>query len=243
MAFSVSIILPVINETFSLKQTVETIAFEDTGTIEEFIIVVCNKTIQNSRDTIKELQNQYGNKIVVIEQKLPFLGGAIRDAFNVVNGTHVVMMSSDMETNPEQVKELITLSKMYPEKIITTTRWKTGGGFKGYNPFKLFLNWAFQKVFSALYRTRLSDMTFGYRIFPTSLIRSIRWEELRHPFVFETILKPLKLDVQVMEIPTRWEARKEGKSQNPFFRNFGYFRVGIKILFYAKNRILLNKNT
>ncbi|HXP51419.1 MAG TPA: glycosyltransferase family 2 protein [Bacteroidia bacterium] len=238
MAFSVSIILPVINETFSLKQTIDIIATETIGVTKEYIIVVCEKTLPASRTTIKELQTEYGDQIVVLEQKLPFLGGAIRDAFSISTGSHVIIMSSDLETNPAQVKELIALSEQNPEKIITTSRWKQKGGFKGYNPVKLGLSWVFQKFFSALYHTHLTDMTYGYRIFPATLIRSIHWEELRHPFVFETIIKPLKLGVDVIEIPTNWEARKEGESQNTFLRNFEYFRIGLKVLFYSKEKIL-----
>ena len=81
-------------------------------------------------------------------------------------------------------------------------------------------------------------MTFGYRIFPTKLVRSIRWEEVRHPFLFETVLKPLRLGVKVKEIPSVWKARQEGESANTFFRNFEYFKTGIRIRFYSKNKIL-----
>ena len=58
------------------------------------------------------------------------------------------------------------------------------------------------------------------------------------PVLFETIIKPLRLGTQVIEIPTKWEARKEGESQNTFMRNFEYFRIGIKGLFYSKKKIL-----
>jgi glycosyltransferase involved in cell wall biosynthesis len=238
MTFSASIILPVINETFSLEQTLEIVSSGNDSDIIEYIIVVCNKTTKQSREIIRKLLGKYRDKLLVIEQKLPFLGGAIRDAFDVCKGSHVVMMASDMETDPYLVRELIKLSKQNPGTIITATRWKTKGGFEGYSPVKFVFNWIFQSVFSLLYRTHLSDMTYGYRIFPTQLVQGINWEELRHPFLFETIVKPLRLGTKVIEIPTKWEARKEGESQNPFFRNFEYFRTGIKSLFYSKERIL-----
>jgi len=240
MAFSVSIILPVINETFSLEQTVKIIAAENSEDISEYVIVIGKKTEEKSLITIKELRAKYGSKIVVLNQKLPFLGGAIRDAFNVCIGSQVIMMASDLETDPHLVKELIKFSRQDASAVITSTRWKTKGGFKGYNPLKLLLNKVFQSVFSILYRTSLSDMTYGYRLFPTELVRSINWEELGHPFLFETIIKPLKLGVSIVEIPTKWEARKEGKSQNTFFKNFGYFAVGIKGLIRSKKRYLKN---
>jgi glycosyltransferase involved in cell wall biosynthesis len=237
MAPFISVVLPVINETFSLKQTLEIIASENPGDIKEYIIAICKKTTDRSKETIKELQNVYPN-ITVLDQKLPFLGGAVRDAFDICKGTHVIMMASDLETDPHLVKDFVKLVKENPEIIVTATRWKTKGGFSGYNPLKLIFNWVFQGFFCILYRTRLSDMTYGYRIFPVKLVHSIKWEELRHPFLFETVIKPLRLGVKVIEIPTKWEARKEGESQNPFFRNFEYFRIGMRVLFYSKEKIL-----
>jgi hypothetical protein len=81
-------------------------------------------------------------------------------------------------------------------------------------------------------------MTYGFRIFPAALVHSIQWEELRHPFLFETILKPLRLGVRVKEIPGVWAVRKEGESQNTFFRNFEYFPIGLKVRFTDKEKLL-----
>lgn len=236
MSFSVSILLPVINETYSLVQTVESIESTSLSDIEEYLVIVCKKTTAESRNVIRELQSIFP-KLKIVEQKLPFLGGAMRDAFELCKGSHVIMMASDLETDPKLVPQLIEESKKQPDIIITGTRW-TGGGFEGYNAIKLCMNYVFQKFFSMLYGTELTDMTYGYRIFPVSLVQSIDWEELRHQFLFETVLKPLRLGVKVKEIPTRWTARVEGESQNPFFRNFSYFKTGLALRFRNKSRFL-----
>ncbi|MBN1182410.1 MAG: glycosyltransferase family 2 protein [Bacteroidales bacterium] len=234
--FSVSILLPVINETFSLKQTINVIEEANNRYIEEFIIVYCKKTTDESWKVINELMDIYDNKIILLEQKLPYLGGAMRDAFEICKGTHVIIMASDLETDPVLVKQFIEEALNAPDMIITATRWK-GGQFKGYNPLKLVLNYVFQKLFSLLYGVNLTDMTYGFRILPVKLVNSIRWEELRHPFLFETLLKPLKLGVRVKELPTKWNARLEGNSQNTFFRNFAYFKIGIKVRFMNISQI------
>ena len=238
--FSVTCIVPVINETFSLQQTIDMLEQQNKADILEYILAVSDtKTTKESFEVIRGLELQYGDKIIVHHQKLKFLGGAIREAFEIARGTHTILMSSDLETDPNLVKDFIRLGKERPDIIITATRWKGGGGFEGYNPFKYLLNSVFQKFFSILYRTHLSDMTYGYRIFPSSLLKQIRWEELKHSFLFETILKPLKLGVKAIEIPCKWEARKEGVSQNPFLNNFIYFRIGLKVLFLKKEDILI----
>jgi hypothetical protein len=238
MNLSVSVILPVTDETFSLNQTVDIISTSCGDTIKEFIVVIYKKTTTESKQVIQQLQEQLGNKIIVHTQKLPFLGGAIREAFEICSGTHVIMMASDLETDPNLVRTLIEEEKKNPKMIVTATRWAKGGDFEGYNPLKLVFNYVFQKFFSLLYGVNLTDMTYGYRIFPTSLVQSINWEELRHPFLFETILKPLRLGVEVKEIPGVWSARKEGESQNTFLRNFEYFPIGLKVRFTKKSKLL-----
>jgi hypothetical protein len=121
--------------------------------------------------------------------------------------------------------------------IVATTRWSKGGSFgKGYNPVKYVANWIFQRVIGALYRTNLTDLTYGYRIWRTELLRNQRWEELRHPFLLECLLRPLQRGAPATEIPVFWEPRKEGESHNPFWRNFLYFRIALKLRFSARGQ-------
>ena len=75
-------------------------------------------------------------------------------------------------------------------------------------------------------------MTYAYRIMPRSLVKRIRWEELRHPFLLETLIKPLMLKTPVKEIPANWAARTEGESQNTFLRTFSYIKIALKVRFY-----------
>lgn len=235
---SVSVFLPVMDETDSLTKTVEIILADCGDVVREFLVVVCKRTTLASREAAATLRARYPEKVKVIEQQRPFLGGATQDAMDFARGSHFLMMASDLETPPDRVKEFIAQGRQHPGFIITGSRWIKGGGFEGYSKLKYFLNFLFQKSFSLMYWTRLSDMTYGFRLIPTKLVQSIRWEELRHPFLFETLVKPLKLGVPVIEIPVTWKARETGASNNPFMRNFVYFRIGFKTLFYSRAQIL-----
>ena len=227
-----------INETFSLIKTVNIILNLSKKDILEIIIVVDKKTTNKSIEIINTLILQKDKLIILHLQKIPFIGGAIQEAFNLARGSHVIMMASDLETDPNLIPLLIEKSKIFPDNIITVTRWKSGGGFKNYSKIKLFANWIFQKIFSLLYWTNLSDMTYAFRIYPINIVRKINWQELKHPFLFETIIKPLRIGVKVIEIPGIWKARTEGVSQNTFLRNFEYFKIGIKVRFLSKSKIL-----
>jgi hypothetical protein len=227
------------DETWSLEQTVATILGEAADAVSEFLIVVGDRTTPDTLATAAGLIERHPGKVRLHRQTLPFLGGAIREAFRIVHGSHVVMMASDLETDPSRVKIMVEESRRHPDAIVTASRWRSGGSFRGYSPVKLVANRVFQTVFALLYGVRLTDMTFGYRLFPVRLVQAIRWEELRHPFLFETIVKPLRLGVPVIEIPAVWNARGEGRSSNPLARNFAYLRTGLATRFRSPASLLL----
>lgn len=232
-----AIILPVIDETISLQKTVEILLAENAPDLSSILVVVCGKTTPAAMAVAEKLAAQHPELIQVRQQKRPFLGGAMRDAFEWATGTHVVLMASDLETDPSKVKELIAKAKEGYD-IVTATRWQSQQGFQGYSPVKRMLNWVFQKIFGILYGVSLSDLTYGFRIFKIEWVKKIEWEELRHPLLLETVLKPLRLGARVVEIPCVWQARIEGESHNTFLQNFLYFRIALKTRFRAKQQLL-----
>ena len=232
---SVTVLLPVMNETASLKQTVEVIRREvRPELLKEFLVIISEKTTPEARATIAGLEKELPELVAVRTQRLPFLGGALREGFAVARGSHVLIMASDLETDPHLVPVLILEAQKNPSGIVTASRWLRPGSFQGYSPVKLVCNWVFQKCFAVLFGTPLSDLTYGFRVLPKALLQSVRWEELRHALLFETLVKPLRLGVPIVEVPATWRAREEGKSQNSFARNFAYLRTGLKARFAPK---------
>jgi glycosyltransferase involved in cell wall biosynthesis len=228
----VTVVLPAVTETRSLVETVETILRDCRSDIERFLIVVCDRTTPACLDTARSLQRRHSGLVSISRQVRPFLGGAIRDAFDHVESSHVITMSSDLETDPRAVKALIAAGRVNPGAIVAASRWLEGARLPhGYGWAKWLCNLVFQKFFSLLYRTSLTDMTHGYRIYPTPLVRAIAWQELRHAFLFETLVKPLRLGVPIVEVPAGWRTRVEGKSQNRALNYLDYVRVGIMVRF------------
>jgi glycosyltransferase involved in cell wall biosynthesis len=242
LRMTVSVILPVVDETDSLRETVDILLADNSEDISEILIIVCGKTKAASLAAAEELRARWPHLIQVRSQIRPFLGGAMRDAFEWATGSHVLMMASDLETEPRTVKDLIARARQNVD-IVTATRWRSKGGFQGYDPLKYRLNWIFQAILRLLYGSNLSDFTFGFRIFRARWVKTIHWTEVRHPFLLETILKPLRLGAQVLEIPTTWRARVEGESHNPFSQNFVYFRTALKIRFTPKAELIETSNS
>jgi glycosyltransferase involved in cell wall biosynthesis len=93
---SVSVILPVMTETTSLIQTVDVILRDCRPNVHEFLIIVCDRTKPESLRVAHSLQERLGSLVVIHKQRLPYLGGAMREAFDLARGTHVIMMASDL---------------------------------------------------------------------------------------------------------------------------------------------------
>ena len=230
--FLISAVVPITDETFSLKKTVLTLINENDKYLKEIIIVASKKiTTINSLKEAKRLKLRYKKKIQIIFQKKPFFGGAMIDGFSRMKGTHLLMIASDLEAHPKEVKKMIKELKKNDEVIIGASRWLKRGGFEGYNNIKFILNFFFQLFFKILFFSNLTDFTYGFRIFPKKIIKKYNWKELKHPLCLEMILRPIKDGYKSKEIPVKWKRRLEGVSKNPFFSNFKYFFVGIKIKF------------
>ena len=74
-------------------------------------------------EVVKRLQEDLGDLVVVHHQRLPFLGGALREAFALARGSHVILMASDLETDPKLVCRLIAEAEKNPAGIATASRW------------------------------------------------------------------------------------------------------------------------
>lgn len=233
---AVSILVPLMDETVSLSETVHSVMNENGSDIHEVICVVSKFTTREALAVASELENEYPGIVFTRCQERPFLGGALQDAFAWSTGSHILLMASDLETDPKAVRPLIATARQGWD-IVATTRWNKGGSFAGYNPVKFVANWIFQKAIGALYRTSLTDLTFGYRIWRAEFLRNHEWTELRHPFLLECLLRPLLRGARATEIPVHWVPRKEGESHNPFWRNFLYFRIAFKLRFERRHAL------
>ncbi len=234
----VSIILPAVTETDWIDKTADILKQSSDADITQVLAVVCDRTTPETLARCEALRSHFGDRVQVHHQTLPYLGGALREAFDLATASHVIMMGSDLETDPHLVPEFIEIAKQRPSSIVTASRWAPGGGFSGYGRARVAANWLFQRVTSLLYRTQLTDATFGYRLFPTALVQAVKWEGLRHEFLLETVLKPLRLGVDVVEVPTFWTPRPDGESQNSLRTQARYIRTLFVHRFQAPQSLL-----
>ncbi|MFZ5563670.1 MAG: glycosyltransferase family 2 protein [Thermodesulfobacteriota bacterium] len=224
-----SVIITVYSETAALAETVERLLSRDRGYIHEVLLVVSPASSQACMSMCRQLADRHPLVKVIVQRRNPGLGRAFREGMEAATGTHVAMLSADLETEPEAVDRMVREVESSGCDVAVASRWLPGGGFARYSPVKLLLNWLFQKVFSRLYATGIGDLTYGLKILDKSLADRIRWEGTLHEICIETTVKPIRYGYAVRQVPTVWAGRTEGVSRNSFFKNLRYVWLAVKV--------------
>ena len=222
-SYSVSIILPIINEINSLKKTIKVLNKIDVQ--KEYLIIYSEKlTNENVKKEIVNLKKRNKN-ISYKSQRRPFVGGAIDLGIKLAKKNYIAIMASDLETNPYELKNMIKVSKKNPGCIISADRWISQKGFYNYGIIKFLANFFFQKLIRMFFKYKILDFTFAYRLYPKRALKGYRIRELRHGFALEILLGPMRKGFKVITLPAKWKKRVEGNSSITIHSYFSYLKV------------------
>ncbi len=225
-----SVIVTVYTETTSVIETVERLL--KAGPVcphQEIILVLSPKSSIQTKEICADLAKLHDIVRVHVQQTGPGVGRALREGMQEARYEWVAIMSGDLETEPEAVERMYRKMQETGADVVIGSRWANGGGFTNYNRVKLACNWAFQRVFKQVYRTRIDDLSYGFKLLQKHVIDSIEWESTHHTIYIETTVKPLRKGYRIEQIPTVWIGRREGESVNTFFRNFEYVKLAWRV--------------
>ena len=224
-----SIVISVYSETFSLVETVDRLIAKNRDYIYELILVVSPMSSKKCIDICNLLMKNNNLIKIHIQKNNPGLGFALREGMTLAEGTHIAIMSSDLETEPEAIDRMVKKIEETNCDLVVGNRWLNGGGFQDYDHIKLILNYLFQSIFKLIYNTSIGDITYGFKIISKNLESKINWESSLHEICIETTIKPLINNAKIEQIPTIWIGRKEGYSKNSFMKNFRYLSLALKV--------------
>jgi glycosyltransferase involved in cell wall biosynthesis len=210
-----TIVVPTLNESDSLRRVFDQVRLHLGQGVEAIIVVVCEKTHPETLAICRFYEALFAGALRIHWQRQPGLGMALREAFATTQSSHVMVVYSDGEADPGTIPVLLERARDQPNSIISASRWIEPGLFENGGMAKRTLNLLAQRITAFAYKSDLTDFTFGYRIYPTWLVRRISWEEHNHAFVYESVLKPIRLGVKIVEVPTRWRLRDQGISSWP----------------------------
>lgn len=226
---SLSVVVTVYTETFSIVETVDRVMKDDRGPLVEILLVVAPKASAETFRICRKLVAENPLVAMHVQNTGPGVGRALKEGMLLAKGDYIAIMSGDLETEPEAVRRMYDKAIETGADVVVGNRWLKGGGFVNYDKFKLVLNWIFQKMFRVIYWTRIGDLTYGFKLFKKDVVHSIDWESPFHEMYIETTVKPLKMGYRLEQVPTIWIGRREGESVNTFWRNFGYVKLALRV--------------
>lgn len=236
-----SIIIPAYSEKNSLIHNVKHVLKTNGQDILEVIIIVSAYADPETLNICKELAETEEKVVYHIQQKNPGLGYALREAFALARGTHVQILYADCESDPELVPRFIQKLRQTNADMVVGSRWLAKSSVYHYPPMRYFFNRAYQQFFKVLFRTRLHDLTFGYNLIRTAVLHNIIWHGQKHEIVTEMVLKALKLNYHIEEIPVSWKRRNEGKSALQVTRYLFYPLMALFIFMCPKRYLCLSR--
>lgn len=224
---SLSVLVPLVTETASLTETVETIIRVcDRNDIKEIILCPAHFASQDSKDVAEELCRKYAEIPMLMLMQTGTFEDLIKDIFKTVEGSHFMIQPSDLEEDPNMVAVFIEESKKHPDAVITGSRFLTKTGAKEYSKAKRFVFFFFRRLFNAVYRTHLTDTTFFYQLIPTDKVRNLILYQKSFAIIYEAFLKLVRTGTEIIEIPVEYKRRAEGKSKVHFLKDgLSYLKV------------------
>lgn len=210
-----SIIIPCYNEQNTIFDVlVKVSAVELTQEIQKEIIVVNDKSTDNSESEIQRYINEFPNAgIKLINHEVnKGKGGALHSGIKGATGEYTIIQDADLELDPNEYNIIIQPVLDKKADIVYGSRFlnqkKQGSGLS--KMANSFLTWLSNFVF----HTKITDMETCYKLVPTGIFQSLILVEQRFGFEPEITAKLAKLKgLKWKEVPITYIPRsnEQGK--------------------------------
>ena len=205
------IIVLAFNEVESLKETISQLEIYLKGIDCKVIISTSTHATIECQQMARDLAEKHHNVSCYFQVK-PFVAAAVQEAAQNIDSQFLVYMSADGETPAEAVPRMLAMQKLVNADVVSTSRWIKGGSFSNYGGVKYLISFLAQQLCRLVYQSRLTEFTYGFRLYRSEILTDYNYHEQRHPFFLETLLVPLRMGYKIREIPVNWVPRVEGET-------------------------------
>ena len=229
--FKLSVIIPCYNE----KKTIQAILEKVIESLNNYKIVDYEIIIvdDSSDDGTKELLNEIKNKekmVVFFHETNLGKGAAIQTAIQHITGDITIIQDADLEYDPYDYNKLLLPFFETNADVVYGSRFLGGGK---YTRIHFFWHYLANKILTffcnSLINLNLTDMETGYKVFKSSILKSITLREKTFAFEPEITIKLSKKRCKFYEVPITYNGRsyEDGK------------KIGLKDAFIALKAIIL----
>jgi glycosyltransferase involved in cell wall biosynthesis len=197
-----SVVIPTLNEERNLAWVLARLP----GDLHEVIMVDGGST----DDTVELAQTVYPEIRVVIEHR-PGKGAALRAGFAEATGDYVVMLDGDGSMNPSEIPRFIWALE-HGCDLVKGSRFAPGGGTSDMTVIRRTGNGALMAAVNVLYRTRFSDLCYGYMAFRRDRLPLLRLDSDGFEIETEMVARAVIAGLRIGEVPSFENERGCGHS-------------------------------
>lgn len=211
---SISVVIPTLNEAQNLPHVLAAIP----EWVDEIVIVDGGST-----DGTTDIARQHRPDAAVLEQTGRGKGQALAQGFAATTADIIVMLDADGSTDPSEIPRYVAALRTGAD-FAKGTRFVAGGGSVDITCLRRIGNRALAGLVNSLWKTRYSDLCYGYNAFWRSCLPALSVD--CNGFEVETLLniRAASAGLRVVEVPSFEHNRLSGVS------NLNAGRDGVRIL-------------
>ena len=239
MSPEILVIVLAFSEDESLKDTIDGLIV-GFGSLKPMIVISTSENATpECKSTAEKLSLRHEN-VELYFQHEPFVAAAVMEVVRKTPADYIIYMSADGETPAEFAPLLIKEIVATGADIVSASRRVPGGSLTDYGKIKSIISFMAQVVCKIIYNSNLTEFTYGYRAYKYSALLCIDFKEKKHPFFLETLLIPIRLGLDIAEIPVAWVSRKEGTSVMNIKTLVSYLRPIVEVRLRPKRFLTIN---
>jgi glycosyltransferase involved in cell wall biosynthesis len=197
-----TILIPALNEENTIAAVLDRVLALD---MSKQVIVIDN----GSTDKTSAILSQYADKIdLITNQNKTGKGASIRQAIPLAKGKVVVIQDADLEYFPEELPALIQPILDGKADVVYGTRFSQGMPKSMALPNKI-VNKLLVLAVRILYGKKITDEATCYKAIKRESLEAMHLVCERFEFCPEVTAKSYRLQLRLIELPIRYEARSK----------------------------------
>lgn len=212
----ISFIVPCKNEEENILQFKKEISSIKTNIKVEFLFGD-DKSDDNTKKNIKILKSEIGNKYRIIQYNGPGICKSknVYKGINIANGDLIVIYDADLTVNFKEIIKCIHLLKNSNIDFINCTRMIYPQKHNAMKTLNFFGNIFFAKLFSILFKQKITDTLCGTKIFYKRDWDKIKkfnstWGAMDKWGDFDLLIGAYQNNLKISEIPIHYQDRLSG---------------------------------
>lgn len=206
---SLSIIIPVYNEKENILKTLEEIRKNVRVSHEILVVYDFDKDT-----TLKALKGVKAKNLFIIKNDI-FRGpsGAIRTGFKIAKAPLVLVTMADLCDDLSQVGQMLNIVSEKKADIVCPSRYTKGGKQELKQGIKVWAPRSAGFLLKVLVGIPTFDPTNSYKLYSKKLIDKLDLKStVSFSVTLEIVVKAYSLGYKIVEIPTVWRDRQNGKT-------------------------------